>query len=48
MGWRQIEGMGEILAARHCSKKQVQSFKISSALENPSLKPPRTLVSADQ
>ena len=34
--------------ARHCSKKQFQPFKISSALENPSLKPPRTLVLADQ
>ena len=33
MGWRQIEGMGEILADRHCSQKQSQSGKTSSALK---------------
>ena len=48
MGWRQIESMGEILTVRHYSKKQFQLFKISSTLENPSLKPPSTFVLADQ
>ena len=51
MGWRQLECMGEILAARQCSKKQFQPFEVSSALENPSPNPPSmpsTLVSADQ
>ena len=44
MGWRQLE----ILAGRHCCKKQFQPFKTSSALEKPSFRPPSTLVSADQ
>ena len=33
MGWRQIEGMGEILTDRHSNQKQSQSCKTSSALK---------------
>ena len=45
MGRSPLGSMGKILAARHCSKKQFQPFKISSALENSSPRPLGSLVS---